>query len=251
MGETQHDLTLTYDPRKTWAHFVLYTEPDRGIVTASMNGTVAIEHRSPYVQQWLSRLQRCEPNPLHTTLVANHEIPKLFHPCVDEDPASPSAIAGSGCVCRRTFTDPAFGLPVVGEHFRTCRDDGDSDHLPWKTHHIDQWTYRTYTPLGLRDGEAFASLIIDQETFWMRTDRGNITLLPQRRGHGYGLAGTGGRTALAEYIQQLADSDGRDTYIADRRGPRHAGASIETFLQSPHAKQTQELTLTDIKRLAV
>ncbi|MFG2845975.1 hypothetical protein ACGF12_22815 [Kitasatospora sp. NPDC048296] len=250
MTGTQQDLKLTYDPTKPFGHFVLYTEPDLGVVTAHVQGTVVIEHRSAYVQEWLDRLQRCEPNPLHTTLVANQEIPKLFHACVDEDADSPSAIAGTGCVCRRTFTDPAFGLPVIGEHFRTCTDDGRSRALPWKTQDIDQWTYRTYTPVGLRDGESLASLIIDRDTFWMRTDRGTLALLPQRRAHGFGLAGTGGRGALAEFIQQLADSNGRDTFIGRPRSTTRPAPRIEDYLQQLDGRHPHTLTLADLKNLA-
>lgn len=61
--------------------------------------------------EWLGRLVRCEPNALHCTLVEPTKIPTLFHPCVTEDPSSPSAVSGSGCVCRRTFYDPESGPP--------------------------------------------------------------------------------------------------------------------------------------------
>ena len=165
---------------------------------------------------------------------------------------SPSATAGSGCTCYRTYSDPEFGLPVVAEHYRTCSDDDQPSVLPWKTENIDRWTYHTYIPLGLRDGEACASLIIDRraDVFWLRSTRGVLSLLPERNGRGYGLEGAGGRGALADYIQQLADSDGRDTFAA---GPRRSGGTapgIETFLQSQDARRTQELTLADLKSLA-
>ncbi|MEU7665246.1 hypothetical protein AB0B60_43315 [Streptomyces lincolnensis] len=43
------DLQPVYDPARGWAHFVLYTEPDRGFASAGLNGTVSIERESPYV----------------------------------------------------------------------------------------------------------------------------------------------------------------------------------------------------------
>ncbi|MDX5562725.1 hypothetical protein PYK79_03590 [Streptomyces sp. ID05-04B] len=61
---------------------------------------------TPHFQEWLSRLERCEPNAMHCTLVAPTKIPSLFHPCVTEDKNSPTAISGSGCTCRRAFYDP-------------------------------------------------------------------------------------------------------------------------------------------------
>ncbi|MGW2331693.1 hypothetical protein ACWC5C_38915 [Streptomyces sp. NPDC001700] len=120
---THPELNLT-DPTKGFAHFVLYTEPRIGVAGAAWNATVNIERPTPYVQEWVDRLQQCEPNALHTTLVASQEIPKLFHPCVDQDPASPSAL-GDGCTCSRTFMDLELGLPVIGKHFRSARGGND------------------------------------------------------------------------------------------------------------------------------
>lgn len=134
MSFTHPDLNLT-DPTKGYAHFVLYAEARIGVAGAAWNATVSIERQSPYAREWLDRLVRCDPNPLHTTLVGNQAIPKLFHPCVDDD--SPSAVSGMGCVCRRTWYDPKFDLPV-GKHYRSV--SGGTDH----------WTYTTYAPLDLR-----------------------------------------------------------------------------------------------------
>ncbi|GAA3503271.1 hypothetical protein GCM10019016_103810 [Streptomyces prasinosporus] len=69
------------------------------------------------MKEGVERLQRCERNAPRTTFVASREIPKLFHPCVDKDKASPSA-RGDGRTCSRTFVDPVFGTPVVAQHFR-------------------------------------------------------------------------------------------------------------------------------------
>lgn len=114
------DLNLT-DPTTGYLNFVLCTGPQRGIVSSSLNAELDIEAPqtvTPHFQEWLSRLERCEPNEVHCTLVGPKRIPALFHLCVTEDKDSPSAISGSGCVCRRAFSDLEFGLPVVGEHFK-------------------------------------------------------------------------------------------------------------------------------------
>jgi hypothetical protein len=127
------DLNLT-DPEKGYLNFVLYTDARLGIASSSLNAELHIEAsqtQTPHFQEWLSRLMRCEPNAMHCTLVEPTKIPALFHPCVTEDKNSPSAISGSGCVCRRTFYDPEFGLPFVGEHFKHVGTGG-----------TDQWSYK-------------------------------------------------------------------------------------------------------------
>ncbi|MFI9080989.1 hypothetical protein ACIGW8_31725 [Streptomyces sioyaensis] len=133
-GYTHSELNLT-DPTKGYTQFVLYTEPRLGVACASLNATVTIRRQTPYTQEWRDRLQRCVPSALHATLVDSMMIPKLFEPCVDEDRDSSSAVRRSSCACYRTWYDPEFGLPVVGEHYRTVGGD------------IDDWTYTTYTPL--------------------------------------------------------------------------------------------------------
>ncbi|MEU9837289.1 hypothetical protein AB0D67_37630 [Streptosporangium sp. NPDC048047] len=238
MNAMHPDLNLT-DPRKGYTHFVLYTEPSIGIAGAAWNATLSIERHSPYVQEWLSRLERCEPNPLHATLVDNQEIPKLFHRCVDEDKDSPSAIKGVGCTCRRTWYDMEFGLPVVGRHFRGSGGVND------------RWTYTTYTPLDLRPSDVFSSVVIDHGLFWVRTAAGVLSFLPQRERRGYGAgpdSGTGGSTAFAAYLQQLVDSDGRNTaasvHPSDDLDPR-----IHAWVRSEAAGQRQELTLRDLEAI--
>ncbi|MER5698408.1 hypothetical protein ACWDBO_45170 [Streptomyces mirabilis] len=91
---------------------------------------MSIERESPYVQEWLGRLQPCEPNTLYTTLVESDKIASVFHPCADDDKDSPSAVGRSGGPCFKSFTDPDFGLPVVAHHYRTVGGN------------IDQWTYK-------------------------------------------------------------------------------------------------------------
>ena len=228
------ELNLT-DPRG-YTHFVLYTEPDRGAAMGGLNATASIERMTRYAQEWRDRLERCEPNPLHTTLVGNHEIPKLFHPCVYEDKDSPSAIAGDGCTCSQTWMDLEFGLPVVARHFRTV------------TGNIERWTYRTYTPLDFRPRDTFGSLIIDGGLlFWARTADGVLTLLPQESGRGYGVGyGGGGPHELAQYIQKLIDTDGQDTAANASRYDDRVDPQILAWVSSKDADRTHELTLEDL-----
>ncbi|MEV0227841.1 hypothetical protein [Streptomyces sp. NPDC050704] len=149
--------------------------------SAGLNGTVSIERESRYVREWLSRLQPCKPNALHTTLVAAEKILDLFHPCVRDDTDSPAAVSGSGCLCHQTFIDQEFSLPVVARHYRTVSGT------------IEKWTRLTYTPLDLRPDDEFHRLIIDQTgPFWIRTRDGLLSLLPETRAGGYGTGYGGG-----------------------------------------------------------
>ncbi|WP_018555006.1 MULTISPECIES: hypothetical protein [unclassified Streptomyces] len=236
------DLNLT-DPTNGFMHFVLYTEPSRSVAGASLNAAVDIEAQqtvTPHFQEWLSRLVRCEPNALHCTLVERTKIPALFHPCVTEDASSPSAINGSGCVCRRTFYDPEFGLPVVGEHFKHSGTGG-----------TDQWSYKTYAPLALRPDDVFSRFHTGRSLFWARTGKGDLSILPQREGHGYGIGyGGGGPYTLAAYLTQLAETDGQNTAIATSYSPEDAHPAIVKWTQSSAAvRGTNELSLGDLKAM--
>ncbi|MFC6087392.1 hypothetical protein [Sphaerisporangium aureirubrum] len=239
MSLTSANLNLT-DPTRGYAHFVLYVEARIGVAGAAWNATVIIERQSPYAREWQGRLIRCEPNPLHATFVDNREIPELFHPCVDEDEESPVAISGSGCVCRQTFYDPEFGLPVVAKHYRPVGG------------RTDLWTYTTYAPLGLRPGDVIASLVIDRISglFWSRTTEGTLSLLPERNGHGYqvGYAGAG-PVELAEYLHKLIASDGRDTAIEGLPHGQDVDPRILAWVRSPDANRTQELTMEQLKAI--
>lgn len=239
MSYRPRDLNLAYEPAKGWAHFVLYTEPRHGVAYGALNGTASIEQVTPYVREWLGRLQRCEPNALHTTLVPADKIPDLFHPCVYDDKDSPSAVGGSGCVCHQTFLDPEFGLPVVAEHYRTVSGN------------IDSWKYLTYTPLDLRPQDSFASLALAGDQFWARTTGGLLVLLPEEHGHGYGVGYSGGGPyELAGYISRLVESGGKDT-AADslRRSSDAPDPRILAWVSSQAAKRPQELTLEGLKRI--
>ncbi|SCF67286.1 hypothetical protein [Streptomyces sp. Ncost-T10-10d] len=232
------DLNLT-DPEKGYLHFVLYTEARRGYASSSLNAVLEIEASqtvTPHFQEWRSRLEPCEPNAMHCTLVVPTEIPSLFPPCVAEDKDSPSAIAGSGCTCRQTFYDPEFGLPVVAEHFKHAGTSG-----------TDQWSYTTYAPLALRPDDIFSSLITGRGLFWARTDKGLLSILPQKHAVGYNIGYNGGGPhALAAYLTQIARNDGGTTPAGTPYEQAHPALVVWT--QSGAAERgTNELTLRDLQ----
>ncbi|MCP9213267.1 hypothetical protein [Streptomyces cucumeris] len=234
------DLNLT-DPTKGYLNFVLYTETRLGVATTSLNAEVSIEAtqtHTPHFQEWLSRLERCEPNAMHCMFAEPSTIPTLFHPCVTEDTNSPSAISGSGCVCRRAFYDPEFGLPVVGEHFKHVGEGG-----------TDQWSYKTYAPLALRPDDTFSRFITGRGLFWARTEKGLLSILPQRNALGYNIGYNGGGPhALAAYLTQVADTEGQNTAAGAPYEQAHP--AILTWTQSSAADRgTSELTLHDLKAM--
>ncbi|WP_236246985.1 hypothetical protein [Streptomyces sp. CC210A] len=234
------DLNLT-DPTKGYLNFVLYTEPRIGIASSSLNAELDIEAQqtvTPHFQEWLGRLVRCEPNAMHCTLVLPTDIPRLFHPCVTEDPSSPAAISGSGCVCRRTFYDPEFGLPVVGQHFKHRGEGG-----------TDQWSYKTFAPLALRPDDVFSRFHTGRSLFWARTEKGVLSILPQREALGYSVGYSGGGpSALAAYLTQLADTDGQNTAAGASYDKAHP--AILAWTQSSAADRgTNELSLDDLKAM--
>jgi hypothetical protein len=231
------ELNLT-DPTNGYLHFVVYTEPRLSIASNSLNADVSIERQTPLVQEWLGRLVRCEPNALHCTLVEQQKIPTLFHPCVEEDKDSPSAVAGSGCVCRRTFYDPEFGLPVVGKHFKHRGEGG-----------TDQWTYQTYAPLDLRPEDTFSRFIVSGGLFWVRTEKGLLSILPQQNALGYNVGYSGGGPhALAAYLTQGAAANGENTAAGTPYEEAHP--AILAWTQSSAADRgTNELTLRDLKTM--
>ncbi|MFB7918058.1 hypothetical protein [Streptomyces sp. NPDC056061] len=235
-----HDLNLS-DPTTGYLNFVLYTEPRLGVVASSLNAELDIEAQqtvTPHFQEWLSRLERCEPNAMHCTLVTPTKIPSLFHPCVEEDKNSPAAFAGTGCHCRRTFYDPEFGLPVVGEH-RKLRGEGGTD----------QWSYTTYAPLELRPDDIFSSFHTGRGLFWARTDKGLLSILPQKHGVGYNIGYSGGGPhALAAYLTQIARNGGGTTPAGTPY--EDADPAIVAWTQSKVADRgTNELSLGDLQAM--
>ncbi|MFH8736793.1 hypothetical protein [Streptomyces sp. NPDC017964] len=240
MSYQQPDLTVVYEPTNSWCHFVLYAEPGRGAVGAGLNANVSIEQMTPYAREWVRRLQRCRPDPLHTTLVAPRDIPDLFHPCVHEDKNSPAAIAGDGCTCKQTWTDPEYGFPVVAEHFRTVSGN------------IETWKYRSYAPLDLRTQDKFSSLIVDPlGMFWIRTEAGVLSLLPEGQGRGYGVGyGGGGPSEFARYVQKLIESNGQDMGVCNGYADdSKLDSAILAWAQSKAANRRQELTLPDLRKI--
>lgn len=242
------ELHLAYNPERGYFHFVLYVEPPVGPGSA-LNGTQVIREggpnllasTSPYAQEWMARLRPTTPNALHVSLVADDDVPKLWHPCVYDDTASPAAVAGSGCLCWQTFTDPITQLPVVAHHRRNVGPNPN----------YENWMYYTYAPLALPAAEHLASLVIDVNTelFWVRTSSGSLHIAPEdRRSGGYsvGYGGTGPDN-LALWIEQVVASDGRDitgSLTGDRPGGR-----VRAWTSSKAAKRTQELSLGQLETL--
>ncbi|WP_274036392.1 hypothetical protein [Streptomyces sp. MMBL 11-1] len=230
------DLNLT-NPHKGFLHFVLYTEAGRGVASASLNAELDIEAPqtiTPYFQEWRSRLERCEPDALHCTLVPSSQIPSLFHPCVTVDPnGGRAATSGPRCPCRPTYYDPAFGLPVVGEHAGPAG--------------TDRWSYTTYAPLALRPDDVFSSFITSRGLFWARTAKGLLSILPQKHGMGYNLGYSGGGPhALAAYLTQIARNDGRPTPAGTSYDDAHP-AMVAWTQSSAAERRTNELTLGDLQ----
>lgn len=237
----QHDrdLHFTYNPDRGYWHFVLYVEPPVG-PGGAINASCSFDaSTSPYAAEWLDRLIPCKPNALHVALVGENDAPSLWHPCVYDDPESPSAVNRDGCLCWQTFHDPVTWLPVAAHHYRTVT--GNHEH----------WQHYTYAPLALPDGERLDTLIIDREAhmFWVRTDRGNLHILPEDRRGGYGAGYSGGGpTELARMIEKIVKTDGYDVAAGTphRQSPNE---KVLSWVTSSAADRTQELTLDQLKLL--
>lgn len=232
------ELNLTYDQRG-YFEFVLYNEPPNYCGSA-LNATQRLREpsRSRYAQEWISRLQHTEPNPLHMVLVSNDKAPRLWNPCVVDDPESPSALDRDGCLCMTTFHDPLTGLPVVKEHYRTVSGN------------IEYWEYWTFAPLSLPEGQALERLIIDRDAhvMWLRNDRGELHFLPEERGEGYEVGyGGGGPGKLADMIEKFVASDGHDVTPNTRHVTAHP--HLKDWTSSPESKQTRELSLAQLRAL--
>ncbi|MDM4723364.1 hypothetical protein QTQ03_28580 [Micromonospora sp. WMMA1363] len=232
------DLHLTYSPERGYWHFMLYIEPP-GHTGSAINAAQQLDaSASRYAAEWRDRLTLCAPDALHVSLVTPDDAPKLWHPCVYDDPDSPSAIAGDGCVCWQTFRDPITWLPVAVHHYRTVT--GKHEH----------WKYHTYAPLALPDGERLTTLIIDREAHmvWARTDRGTLHILPEKQAAGYGTGYHGsGPTELARMIEKIVASDG---YDAAPGTPNELPAdTVLKWTSSQAAAHTQELTLHQLALL--
>jgi hypothetical protein len=228
-------LLLTYDPQRGWFHFVLYSESPTNWISA-INATQQLSKPSRYMQEWVDRLRPTEPTPLHMTLVPNKDAPRLWAPCVSDDPQSPSAIGDDGCLCLTTLYDPLTWMPVVKEHYRTVGGN------------IENWTYWTLSPLSLPEGQVLERLIIDVEAdvMWLRNDRGELHLLPEKNGEGNGVGyGGSGPGKFAEMIEKIVASDGRDFTPDTSQVTAHR--HLNDWTSSPKSKQTRELTLAQLR----
>jgi hypothetical protein len=236
--QNDRDLHLTHSPSRGYWHFVLCIEPAVGPFSA-INASVIIEDSaSRYAAEWIGRLTQCDPDALHVARVGKDDAPRLWHPCVYEDPDSPSAVARDGCVCWQTFRDPLTWLPVAANHYRTVSGN------------IETWRRYTYAPIALPDGERLSRLIIDSEggTFWVRSARGDLYILPQKQGAGYGVGyGGGGPVELARMIEKIVESDGYDVAAGTPRGM--PSKRVLSWVSSKAADRTQELTLDQLQTL--
>ena len=233
------DLNVAYSPGNGPWHFVLSVE-SHGSSVGAFNAPLVIEGAtSAYVEEWLDRLVGCEPDALHVARVEKSDAPKLWYPCVRDDPESPSAIGGDGCVCRRTFRDPVTLLPVVAHHFRTVGGD------------VEEWRYLTYAPLALPEGERLSALVVDREAtlFWVRTARGTLHLLPEDvQGSGYGVGHRGGgATDLARIVEKIVRSNGLDVSAGPTRAPLNE--KVYAWVSSRDADRTREIPLARLERL--
>jgi len=239
-------LQLVYNPG-SYCHFVLYSEPPEvgpGIalsggkiltVDKTVDGKAATT-ASPYVREWVQRLEPCDPDALHVALVGSKDAASLWQPCVYDDPQSPVTIAGDGCVCWQTFHDPVTWMPVAANHFRTVSGNHEN------------WRYYTCSPLGFPAGQRLASLIIDGSEIWMRAEDGVLHFLPEAQGAGYSSGyGGGGPTELARMIEKIVGLDGYDITPGTPHGM--PDRKVLAWISSPAAKHTQELSLDQLKLL--
>ncbi len=236
----QHDrdVYLTHSPERGYWHFMLYIEPPAYTGGAINAGQQLDTYASRYAAEWRDRLTPCTPDALHVTLVTPDEAPQLWHPCVYDDPDSPSAVAGDGCLCWRAFRDPITWLPVAVHHYRTVT--GDREH----------WEHHTYAPLALPDGEQLTALIIDREAdmVWARTDRGTLHILPEKQTAGYSTGYPGsGPAELARMIEKIVASDGYD--VTPGTPNQQPAETVFGWASSHAAAHTQELTLQQLMLL--
>lgn len=233
-------MQVAYNQRRGYWHFVLYLEP--GISAGSaLNGPQIIEPSSSrYAAEWLNNLEPCEPDALHVSLVGMNDAPRLWYPCVYEDPESPSAVAGEGCLCWQTFRDPVTQLPVAAEHYRTVSGN------------IETWRRYTYAPLELPEREQLERLIVDREAgmFWIRSTRGILYIMPEERGAGYEVGyGGGGPGEFARFIVKVVRSGGLD--ISAGTGDEDRNSLVDSWACSKSADKTRELSLGQLKHLCL
>ncbi|GIF90654.1 hypothetical protein [Catellatospora chokoriensis] len=232
------DLHLTFAPKRGYWNFVLYLE--QGWPMSALHASQRLTgSRSVYASEWLARLVRTEPTPMHVMLAGPGDGGKLWDPCVYEDPNSRSAVGEDGCVCWRTSVDPVTMLPVVAEH--TLMGGGEPE----------QWEHFTYTLLELPEGERLDTLIIDNPALqcWVRTTAGSLHFMPEAmgRGYGWGYGGTG-PAELASLIEQIVESNGMVVAPAGLRRP--ARDRIASWARDEERKAgVQEFSLHQLRTL--
>lgn len=237
----QHEsnLEFTYNPDRGYMHFVLYFETGDHGPGSAINSTRSFEVTdSCYVTEWVDRLRSCKANALHVSLVSDDEAPNLWDQCVYTDPKSPAAIVEDGCVCWQTFYDPLTLLPIAKHHFRTV------------TGNIETWTYWTFAPLALPEGERLEKLVIDREAqmLWVRTANGVLHILPEKIGRGYSVGYSGGGPSeLARLIEKISATDGYD--LSPGTNGITASSRVLTWATSEAANATQEISLSQLQRL--
>jgi hypothetical protein len=84
---------------------------------------------------------------------------------------------------------------------------------------------------------------------WARTEKGVLTILPQKHAVGYNIGYSGGGPhALAAYLTQVAASDGQNTAAGTDYDVAHP--AILAWTQSQAADRgVNELTLHDLKAM--
>jgi hypothetical protein len=92
--------------------------------------------------------------------------------------------------------------------------------------------------------------MIDREanTFWVRTESGDLMLLPELQGRGYNVGyGGGGPGELARMIVKIVESAGEDVSPGTDR--RASNRKVDSWVSSAAADRTQELTLEQLELL--
>jgi hypothetical protein len=244
--QPRHDLQFAYTPGGS-QYFVLYSEPPGvGPGIAFNGGQILTVHKtvdgkpatggSPYVREWVQRLEPCDPDALHVALVGSKDAAALWQPCVYDDPQSPSAVGGDGCGCRQSFHDPVTWMPVAAEHYRTVSGNHEN------------WRYYTCTALEFPEGERLTTLIIDSDRIWMRNQDGILNFLPEAAGAGYGTGYSGGGPSeLARMIEKIVRQDGYD--VTPGTPPGMPDRKVFAWVSSPAAKTRRELSLDQLKVL--
>ncbi|MEQ6028297.1 hypothetical protein SOM70_37745 [Streptomyces salinarius] len=140
-------------------------------------------------------------------------------------------------------------IEAIGNPRREAHDARQQAEYAARQRGTDQWSYTTYAPLELRPDDVFSRFHTGRSLFWARTDRGVLSLLPQRNALGYEIGYSGGGPhALAAYLTQVATSDGQHTTAGAQYEDAHP--AILAWTQSKAADRgTNELSLSDLQAM--